>query len=155
MMRLRLFYIIHSLVLVYAMAEFLDTDTSEGQMHPVVRRLLVEEQEVAVQEGAAWHAARRMKITGSVAASVLGINPFCTRKELMNKKLGVGPEFKGNFMTAYGTRMEDVCADRYAETTGKTLHAYGFKTHPQISFLGASPDRFTSDGIMVEIKCPV
>lgn len=137
------------------MAEFLDTDMSDGHMHPVVRELMQEQQEVAVQEGDAWHRLRRWKITGSVLAAVLNLNPYCSRKEQMNKKLGVGPEFKGNFMTAYGTRMEDVCAEKYAEKTGKKLYCYGFKTHPQFQFLGASPDRISHDGIMVEIKCPV
>lgn len=63
--------------------------------------------------------------------------------------------FKGNFATRWGNMFEEVVTQLYSKKVSKEVLEFGLMQHSKYSFIGASPDGITKDGIMVEIKCPV
>jgi len=100
-----------------------------------------------------WHEARKGVVTGSRIASVLGVNPFQTRAQLVREMgmelKGAEREFTGNVATQWGEEHEKDAAELYEFTTGKKLEDDGFRLHPDYDFIGVSPDK-----IGAEFKCP-
>ena len=105
------------------------------------------------QRSPQWFDARKGVVTGSRIASVLGINPFQTRAQLIREMVrelkGAEREFTGNVATQWGEEHEKDAAELYEFTTGKILKDDGFKLHPDYEFIGVSPDK-----IGAEFKCP-
>lgn len=61
------------------------------------------------------------------------------------------------YMTAemqWGIDKEAEAKEAFESRTGLIVTDCGFIDHPRIDFCGASPDGFTSDGCLIEIKCP-
>jgi putative phage-type endonuclease len=101
-----------------------------------------------------WYELRMKMITASDWATAIGQGKNSKIKDIILKKCGKGPKFKGNIYTAWGTKYEDV-ATRFYEIENKTkVYEFGVLQHPVYLFLGASPDGITPLGIMLEIKCP-
>ena len=111
------------------------------------------------QKTEAWYEARTNLITASDFAQALGEGKFGTQKQLIEKKClprdatetsmsRVNPFFK------WGNTFEPVAIAIYCRLQNKHVHEFGLLKHPHLNFFGASPDGITSDGIMVEIKCP-
>lgn len=68
-----------------------------------------------------WHKRRYAGIGGSEVASVLGLNPYQTKKQLWNVKTGREKPFAGNSNTYWGHVLEAVVADEYAKVTGRKI----------------------------------
>lgn len=62
--------------------------------------------------------------------------------------------FAGNYATRWGNMFEEVVTQIYSCKKSVEVLEFGLMRHDQYSFIGASPDGITPDGIMVEIKCP-
>lgn len=142
------------------------------------------------QHTPAWFETRGKMLTASDVASAIGANPYCSRSQLLQRKVcmatktlsrlenmvGTEPprslrhtklktcvQFvrrlmaapRSNTATAWGNATEDEAAMRYDEVTGRRGLQFGLFVHPTHTWLGASPDRVTHDGILVEIKCPI
>ena len=58
------------------------------------------------------------------------------------------------FAMQWGIDHEDEAREMYEATTGNVVELTGFILHPQVDFLGASPDGLVGDDGLVEIKCP-
>lgn len=103
-----------------------------------------------------WFAARRGRITGSVAGAILGVNPHTTRDDILRRLVrdwhGAEPEFTGNIATEYGAHHEDGATVDFQLETGLDVSPVGFLPHDD--WLGASPDGLTSDGGVLEVKAP-
>jgi hypothetical protein len=54
----------------------------------------------------------------------------------------------------WGKKFEPVAAEIYSRRTASVVHEFGLLLHPGMPGFGASPDGITSDGVMLEIKCP-
>jgi len=108
------------------------------------------------QRTPAWYDARQTLITASDFAQALGDGKFGTQKQLIQKKCGFEEDHFNNSAPAlkWGCMLEDVACTIYAQRNGMVVHDFGLLRHPEISFVGASPDGVTEFGIMVEIKCP-
>ena len=94
-------------------------------------------------------------MTASECASPLNLNKWCTRKQLLSKKLGLTKGFSGgNAATEHGIKYEDEAAEIYAARNPHLVPFFeiGLILHDKHPFLGASPDRVTKDGILIEIK---
>lgn len=102
------------------------------------------------------------RITGSRVAAVLGISPYqsaddCLR-EMVRQAHGAPNEFTGNRATEWGNEHE---ADGVAawEAQNGALNATGddqlFVMHPDVDWLGVTPDGVTDDWNVVEVKCPL
>ena len=105
------------------------------------------------QHSPEWFARRGQMLTASDIAAVLGINPYESREDVMLKKLGFKRAQRTDH-TSHGTRLEPEARDKYVEKTGESVFEIGLEPHPQIPWLGGSPDGITDSGKLLEIKCP-
>lgn len=108
------------------------------------------------QRSEAWFEARKNRITGSIAAGVLGLSPWMTRADVMRmlvrQREGAEREFLGNIATSHGQFHEDAAAWEFTLETGIKVTPAPFI--PYDEYLGASPDGYTDDGGVCEFKCP-
>lgn len=74
--------------------------------------------------------------------------------DLIFDKCGIGADFKGNQFTQWGQKYEQIAANIYSQIYQIDILEFGLIIHPKYSFLGASPDGISTNGIMLEIKCP-
>lgn len=99
------------------------------------------------------------RITASRVAAILGIGRYGSRDEVMREMVrqhfGAPPEFEGNESTDYGKEHEDDARTAYEARTGNlVLDAQDFVRHPDIDWIGVSPDGLVGADGLVEIKCP-
>ena len=106
------------------------------------------------QRSEEWHAMRKNMITASDFGSILGHSKYTSYRSVLKQKCGVGAKFKGNEFTRWGTKYEEVATQLYRELYKTEVIEFGCLQHPKYSFLGASPDGITPDGMMLEIKVP-
>lgn len=105
-----------------------------------------------VQRTPEWYAARQGLITSSTAAACLGLCPYdglLAAFRAINGK----PKEQNKHM-AWGEEYEPQARWTYELETGETCYETGFWVHPQLPWLGASPDSLVGESGGVEIKCP-
>lgn len=105
------------------------------------------------QRSPEWFAQRQQLISASDMASVFDIG-YTKHKQLLEKKVLNNSTFRGNKYTRWGQKYEDVASIIYEKRKNKNVIEFGLITHSKYSYIGASPDGITTDGIMLEIKCP-
>lgn len=109
-----------------------------------------------------WYNFRDQRLTASDFGTALGINPYSTRDKLILKKCGHGEEFKPGSAIIHGVKYEDVAIGIYQNRNRVNVYDFGCLPHPNIDFIGASPDGICDKssinknyiGRMLEIKCP-
>jgi len=114
------------------------------------------------QRTEAWLQARLGKLTASrcgdaLATTKTGESAYRKnlRLQLLAERLtGVPTVIAETPAMRWGTEQEPVAKIAFSEFTGLSVEDVGFIEHPLIRGLGASPDGFTSDGGLIEIKCP-
>lgn len=103
-----------------------------------------------------WFAARRGRVTGSVAGAILGLDPNTSREAALRRLVrdwhGVEDEMKPNIATRHGQAHEDGAIIDFIMETGLDVEPVGFLAYED--WLGASPDGLTSDGGVLEVKVP-
>lgn len=124
----------------------------EEPIHPQVKKLLEIPQ--YEQRSPEWFEQRRHRLTSSDVDTVLGTCKYGTAEEVLFKKCGIAKPFTGNIFTKHGQKYEDEAIDHYCRLYNKKKHSFGLLPHPTIEWLGGSPDDITSDGIVIEVKCP-
>ena len=107
------------------------------------------------QRSPEWFEARLGRLTSSDVDTVLGNSKYGKPVDVLFKKCGLGKPFTGNVATRYGQKYEDEAIAVYCEKFGKKTHSFGLLPHPTIPWLGGSPDDITTDGIVIEVKCPL
>ena len=107
-----------------------------------------------------WLRYRRKGIGGSDAAAVLGMSPFCTKRDLYYDKTGlqaVVDEEEDNWVAKeVGHRLEDLVAEIYAKQTGLTVFPIRkMFFHPLYPFMLADVDFFIRypDGSTGILEC--
>lgn len=114
-----------------------------------------------------WFSARKHHITGSVAGTAIGVNPYPNGKpnDLLRQLLW--PSFQGNKFTRYGTEQEPYAQQAYIDIM-RAKHGPTFqlglpglilsRKSPETAFLAYSADGIACfpDGTkrLIEIKCP-
>lgn len=107
----------------------------------------------AIQRSPEWHAARKGRITASLAAAILGIDPH--KGPLAAYREIVGPhKDRDNQDKAWGREFEPAARSSYECETGLCVFETGFWTHPTLDWLGSSPDGLVNAKGLLEIKCP-
>lgn len=107
----------------------------------------------AVQRTDAWLSARRGKITASLAAACLGLDPHTSRQKAWRTILGMEKRHS-NKHTNWGEENEPVARLEYEIETGNIVEETGLWVHPGFPWLAASPDGLVGPDGVVEIKCP-
>jgi putative phage-type endonuclease len=103
-----------------------------------------------------WYAQREGAITASDIPTVLGENKYKSPWSLLMDKCNANPKpFQGNEATRWGNFYEDHAIEKYSELRGKKVLSFGLLIHPEHPWLGGSPDGITTDGILLEVKCPL
>ncbi len=121
-----------------------------------VLRLLFKKQ--ITQRSEEWYVTRKSILTASDAATALGLNPYKKPSQLIKSKSGfydnVPPDPSMIKATEHGIKYEDEAASAYAVLRPDLAPFFelGLIMHDKHPFLGASPDRITKDGILIEIK---
>ena len=110
---------------------------------------------VVEQRSEEWYKIRDQMITASDFGQALGVGKFGSTKDFYIKKCGYQEPspFYGASL-AHGIRYEPVATRAYEIKMNTKVHEFGLLQHPELKFLGASPDGITDHGIMLEIKCP-
>jgi hypothetical protein len=62
--------------------------------------------------------------------------------------------FKDSVYTLWGKKYEEIATRLYRIKYNTQVIEFGLLPHSRLTWLGASPDGITPDGIMLEIKCP-
>lgn len=110
------------------------------------------------QRSEEWFAARKSRVTGSMVGAILGLDPNCTRDEAMRRMVrahqGLPSEFVGNIATQWGVMHEQEAKEEFEYEHKVEVLPASFAVHPELPWLGASPDGYVSDEWVVEIKCP-
>ena len=100
---------------------------------------------------------RAGRVTGSRVGAILGLkDAYQSRdgvlREMVRQAFGAPREFTGNWLTEQGKDREEQVRAWYEATTGRlVLAAQEFVVHPNIPWLGVSPDGIADD-VAVEIK---
>lgn len=107
-----------------------------------------------------WYAIRNTLITASDAAAALDIRPYegfrgSPRADLLKKKSNPQAVPYTSSIVMHGVQYEDEARQVYCERTGEEVFELGLCVHPELPWIGASPDGVTTTGKLVEIKCPV
>lgn len=92
------------------------------------------------------------KITASLAAAIMGIDPYITRQEAWRRIMGRAKERPPNPHQQAGMKGENTALEEFQVRTGMITSPGRFIIHPDIPWLGASPDGLTQFGYPVEAK---
>ena len=108
------------------------------------------------QRSKEWYTARNGLITSSDHGQALGVGKFGNVRDVFVKKSGYEVVEFPSFIPSleWGVRYEPVATAVYEARLNTKVHEFGLLKHPKIPFYGASPDGITSQGVMLEIKCP-
>lgn len=102
------------------------------------------------------HRLRHNFLTASNVAAVLGMNPYCSVKTILDKYTRPFVPAPDNYFTKKGKNMEPIIAQKFVRATQiPCIHNQGLVTHNVYKFLAATFDLVTHTGIPVEIKCLV
>jgi putative phage-type endonuclease len=92
---------------------------------------------------------------GADVASVLGENPYCSRESFIARKSGLWKRADSRTSARHhGMKYEAEAIERYAKALDKVVVHPPHRYHPEYPFLGCSPDGVTTDGELLEVKCP-
>jgi putative phage-type endonuclease len=115
------------------------------------------------QGDASWLAIKAGKLSGSRFRAVLDLNkrngqPNKPRRDLiadLRRELvtGVLTPVEPNDYMAHGTRCEPIACALYEFLYGEVTHA-AWIPHPELAYVGFSPDALIGDDGLLEIKCP-
>lgn len=90
-------------------------------------------------------------IGGSDIAAIAGAHPYSTALSVWSEKTG-RHSFEGNLKTELGDHMERPALELYARREKATLRFPGTITHPDHSFLAATPDAVRDEKRGVQMK---
>lgn len=100
-----------------------------------------------------WLAARRRGLGGSDVAAAMGIDKYTTPFALWSEKTQPGdPVDEGTEAMWWGTHTEALTVARFEMRTGLQTRRAGTYAHTQHAHHLVNPDRFVSDGGVLEVK---
>lgn len=86
-------------------------------------------------------AERQRYIGGADAAAAVELNPYQSRFDLWQEKLGLVAPFEGNERTLWGKLHEPLIRQQYAERTGRIVRLPTETLyHPEVPYIGCHPD---------------
>ena len=101
-----------------------------------------------------WFAIRKTIVSATDAGTILGYNRFSSKTDLLKKKLSDDDTMIESPAIDHGVFFEPIATKCYEELNGGVcVHDVGLVIHPELKWLGASPDGIMEDGRLLEIKC--
>jgi putative phage-type endonuclease len=101
-----------------------------------------------------WHAARKGRITASIAAACLGLDPYKSPAWAWRVVTGVEPDMDDNENLARGRAREPHARNVYTARRGVQIYEAGLYVHPALRWLCASPDGLVGHNGLFEAKAP-
>jgi putative phage-type endonuclease len=111
-----------------------------------------------------WLAVKAGKISGSRFAACMALNkrngqPNKPRRDLVadlirERQTGVLTSIEPNEYMQHGTRCEPIACALYEFVHDVTVEHAAWIPHPELDYIGFSPDGLLGDDGMVEFKCP-
>lgn len=110
-----------------------------------------------------WRLARCGKLTASRFAHVMNVlkdgSPGASHRELVTqlaieRLTGVPVDGYENDAMRRGRELEAEARAAYEAETGELVEQVAFVDHPELGFVGVSPDGLLGDDGLLEIKCP-
>lgn len=110
-----------------------------------------------------WRLARCGKLTASRFAHVMNVlkdgSPGANRRELVTqlaieRLTGVPVDGYENDAMRRGRELEAEARAAYEADTGELVEQVAFVDHPELDYVGVSPDGLLGDDGLLEIKCP-
>ena len=109
-----------------------------------------------------WKAARLGHVTASNMADVMAkgksgeaVTRYKYKVRIVAERLtGTPPESYSNAAMEWGIEQEQFAVMAYEAKADVLTDRTGFWLHPEIKWLGVSPDRLVGDNGLVEVKCP-
>ena len=98
--------------------------------------------------------ARRGKLTASCFGAALGLSPHLSRARLWKEMTGRAKPDPYLPAVKYGQEHEPIAIQDYEAETGNIVIPAEFYVHPNLDFLGASPDGLVGKSGLLEVKAP-
>ena len=105
-----------------------------------------------------WFKMKEDSIGASEVASIFGKSAFCSYNDFLLKKSGFkdpSKAFRMNIYCLHGTKYEAIVQLLYSIKNNTKIYEFGSLPHPTLSYVSASPDGITPNGVMIEIKVPL
>lgn len=93
-----------------------------------------------------WLEARKLGVSGSDIACIMGANPYKSEEQLLLDKLGIGKPFVGNAATRAGQRLEPLVANWWAKRNQKIIINGAFTVSEEDPRFIGTPDFLTEFG---------
>ena len=106
----------------------------------------------AAQRTPEWFKEREGKLTASMFGAAAGLGPG-SRQQAWRRHYGL-EVFHGNEATQWGEDKEPIARSEYVAHINSEVTETGFVVHPELPWLGASPDLLVETDGLGEIKCP-
>jgi len=109
-----------------------------------------------VSHSTEWYEIRDKKISATNISTIIGINDFKNKEELLNDKI-YGLDKIDNIYTKHGNKFEEITINILENKLKIKINEIGFKLSKKLNYLGATPDGITifkNKICLVEIKCP-
>lgn len=106
----------------------------------------------APQRSAEWFKEREGKLTASMFGAAAGLGPG-SRQQAWRRFYGL-EVFHGNEATQWGEDNEPNARAEYMLRVNPLVTETGFVKHPDLEWIGASPDLLIENDGLGEIKCP-
>lgn len=106
----------------------------------------------ALADRTAWLEQRRSGVGGSDVAAILGLSKWRTPLSVWLDKTGQAESSQETDAMRWGTLLEPVIRQEYAERTGREVISPGFLRHPRLDYMVANVDGISRDNRVVEIK---
>jgi len=100
-----------------------------------------------------WFAVRSHRVTASLAAACLGLDPDTGPITAWKEIMGLKKQPENPFIT-WGIQNERAAREAYEVETGYLAETTGFWVDDAEDWLGASPDGLVETDGLVEMKCP-
>jgi putative phage-type endonuclease len=106
-----------------------------------------------VQRSNEWYSIRNNIITSTDVSTILDLNKFQNKRDLILKKIN-NKTSSPNEAMEWGNFFEDIACSIYSKINNKKVYNLGLLIHDVYKFLGASPDGLIENNYLLEIKCP-
>ncbi len=137
----------------------------DGTVPPGAADIVLSQLETAEKQLSDWQKARLGKITASrfglvkrLRSGEWGETALSYLYDLLGEHLTGQPSqtFVGNDATEWGNQYESEALEAYTKRTGrKVKQTQTFLQHPELQFVGGTPDGLVGEKGIIEVKCPI